>query len=124
MHIICGPFTIRVTGVKSVYVCPFVRMCYAPKPLNRIQSNFMCNQLPVMCTAHDECTIITVMFQTEYVEDKLDDQTDSHVPMRTIGQFPGLSLRHEQDCPDRVHNLVPIWYEHHDPGSCARAYTF
>ena len=32
VHIICGPFTIRVTWVKPVYVCPFVHMCYAPKP--------------------------------------------------------------------------------------------
>ena len=46
------------------------------------------------------------------------------VPMRTIGQFPGLSFRYEQDCPDRVHNLMPISYEHHDRGSWARAYTF
>ena len=78
VHIICGPFTIRVTGVKSVYVCPFVHMCYAPKRLNRIQSNFMCNQLPVMCAAHGERTKITVRYQTEYVEHKLDKQTDSH----------------------------------------------
>ena len=54
VQIICGPFTIRVTRLKSVYICPFVHMCYAPKPLNRIQSNFMCNQLPVMCTAHGQ----------------------------------------------------------------------
>ena len=53
-------------------------MCYAPKPRNRIQSNYMCNQLPVMCTAHGESKIITVRFQTEYVEHKLDEQTDSH----------------------------------------------
>ena len=32
VHISCGLFTIRVTGVKSVYVSPFVHMCYAPKP--------------------------------------------------------------------------------------------
>ena len=75
VHIICAPFTIHVTGVKPVYVCPSVHMFYAPKPLNRIQSNFMCNQLPVMCTAHGECTIITVRYQTEYVEHKLDEQT-------------------------------------------------
>ena len=78
VHIICGPFTIRVTWVKRVYVCPFVHMCYAPKPRNRIQSNCMCNQLPVMCTAHGESKIITVRYQTEYVEHKLDEQTDSH----------------------------------------------
>ena len=55
-------------------------MCYAPtcKPLNRIQSNFMCYQLPVMCTAHGERTIITVRYQTEHVEHKLDEKTDSH----------------------------------------------
>ena len=53
-------------------------MCFAPKPLNGIQSNFMCNQLPVMCTDHGERTIITVRYQTEYVEHKLDEQTDSH----------------------------------------------
>ena len=53
-------------------------MRYAPKPLNRIQSNFICNQLPVMCRAHGERTIITVRYQIEYVEHKLDEQTDSH----------------------------------------------
>ena len=74
VHIICGPFTIRVTWVKRVYVCPFVHMCYAPKPRNRIQSNCMCNQLPVMCMAHGDSKIITVRYQTEYVEHKLDEQ--------------------------------------------------
>ena len=96
VHTIGGPFTIRFTGVKRVYVCPFVHMCYAPKLLNRIQSNFMCNQLPVMGTAHDEHTIITVRYQTEYVEHKLYEQkthTVVIVPMRTIGQFPGLLFR-------------------------------
>ena len=78
VHIICGPFMIRVTGIKSVYLCPFVHMCYAPKPLNIIQSNIMCNQLPVMCPTHGERTIITVRYQREYVKHKLDEQTDSH----------------------------------------------
>ena len=53
-------------------------MCYAPKPLNRIQSSFMCNQLPVMRTAHGERKIFTVRYQTENVEHKLDEQTDSY----------------------------------------------
>ena len=30
-----------------------------------------------MCTAHDESKIITVKYQKEYVEHKLDEQTDS-----------------------------------------------
>ena len=69
VQIICGPFTIRVTWIKRVYVCPFVHMCYAPEPRNR---------LPVMCTVHSESKIITVRYQTEYVEHKMDEQTDSH----------------------------------------------
>ena len=28
--------------------------------------------------------------------------------MLTIGQFSGISFRYKQDCPDRVHDLVPI----------------
>ena len=28
--------------------------------------------------------------------------------MFTIGQFPGISFRYKQDCPDRVHDLVPF----------------
>ena len=56
----------------------YLSKCYAPKPLNRIQSNFMFNQLTVMYTAHGERTIITVRYKTEYVEHKLDEQTDSH----------------------------------------------
>ena len=28
--------------------------------------------------------------------------------MLTIGQFPDISFRCKQDCPDRVHDLVPI----------------
>ena len=42
-------------------------MCYAPKPRNRIQSNCMRNQLPVMCTAHGESKIITVRYQTRLI---------------------------------------------------------
>ena len=55
VHIICGPFTIRVTGVK---VCVFGHLSIRVMLLNinRIQSNFMCNQLPIMCMAHGERT--------------------------------------------------------------------
>ena len=67
-----------VSRGKSVYVCPFVHMCYASKPLNGIQLNFMRNQLSVMCMVHAERTIITGRYQMEYVEHKLDEQTDSH----------------------------------------------
>ena len=65
--------------------------------LNRIQSNFMCNELPVMCTAHGECTIITVRYQMEYLEHKSDEQTDSHSGYSAhvhFGQFtgPGITM--------------------------------
>ena len=64
-----------------------------------------------MCTAHGERTIITVRYQTEYVEHKLDEQTDSHSGHSAHAHdwtIPGLLFRWKQDCPDQVHNLVPI----------------
>ena len=72
------PYPCHRGAVKSVYVCPFVHIFYATKLLNRIQLNIMHNQMTVMCTAHGERTIISVKYQTECVERKLDEQTDSH----------------------------------------------
>ena len=74
VHIFGDPLSVspRGGGYKSVYVCPFVCTVYAPKPLNRIDPNFMRNQLHVLCTAHGKCTIISVRNQTKCVECKLD----------------------------------------------------
>ena len=78
VYIFVFPYSCHRGAVKSVYVCPFVHIFYATKLPNRIQLNFMQNQMTVMCTAHSERTIISVKYQMECAERKNDEQTDSH----------------------------------------------
>ena len=63
-------------------MCMSVHLSICVMLLNRLTvfSRISCviKDLPVMCMAHGERTIIIVMYQTEYGEHKLDEQTDSH----------------------------------------------
>ena len=57
------------------------------------------NRLTVMCTTRGERRLISIRYQKEFVESKLDRQTDSHsdysAHLRVVHNFDTKSLKYE-----------------------------